>query len=64
MKSLKGCPVEISGHFDCAGNKISDLLGCPIKVSGDCDFSCNDNCLTSLVGCPKIVVVLIVDIIN
>ena len=53
LKSLKGCPKEVTGVFDCSGcRKIISLEGAPSIVDGD--FYCND-CpkLESLKGVPK-----------
>ena len=42
---------EVSGDFDCAGNRLTSLKGAPKKVGGD--FYCDGNKLTSLDGAQK-----------
>ena len=51
FKTLKGCPKEITGSFNCTSNEIKSLEGCPKKVGKN--FYCDGNNLTSLEGAPK-----------
>ena len=53
LSSLKGCPEEVGGKFDCQYcRNLESLEGAPQEVGGS--FHCN-NCvnLKSLKGCPK-----------
>ena len=43
--------IEITGSFDCSGNKLSTLKNCPQKIGKS--FNCASNKLTSLEGCPE-----------
>ena len=53
LTSLKGCPKEVSGDFDCfLCPKLESLKGTPQKVGRN--FNCCDcSSLTSLKGCPQ-----------
>jgi len=43
--------LEISGHFNCCNNELTNLKGSPVRVDGD--FDCLNNKLISLEGAPK-----------
>lgn len=49
--SLKGCPKEVRGNFECMQNKLTSLKGCSSIVRGN--FDCCFNFITSLKGGPK-----------
>lgn len=51
ITSLDGCSEEITGYFDCSGNRLVTLEGGPKIVEGN--FDCSKNLLTSLKYSPK-----------
>ena len=52
LTSLKGCPEEINGFFNCSENKkVSSLEFGPKIVNGN--YRCSICNLTSLKGCPE-----------
>jgi hypothetical protein len=51
LKTLKGCPAEVTGYFDCSNNKLESLVGAPDYIG--VDFDCANNPLISLDGFPK-----------
>ena len=51
MTSLRGCPSEVGGNFNCRHNRLKTLDGGPKRV--DEDYECSNNELTSLRGCPS-----------
>lgn len=53
LTSLKGCPYEVTGVFDCSFNQLTSLEFCPSKVGKD--FLAFHNQLTSLKYSPKTV---------
>ena len=59
LTSLKSCPSEVNGDFDCSNNKLISLKGCPSIIKQR--FYCEHNELMSLVGCPSEVCGLIFD---
>jgi hypothetical protein len=50
LTSLLGCPQQVQGSFDCAGNKLETLEGAPQEVGGY--FMCYGNQLKTLKGAP------------
>ena len=51
IKTLKGCPIYVSGDFLCENNLLNSLEGSPITIDGS--FSCSNNRIKDLKGCPK-----------
>ena len=49
--TLKGCPVKITGNFDCERNELTTFEGCPQYIGGD--FTIKRNKLTSFIGMPN-----------
>jgi len=53
LRSLKGSPKTVGGHFYCHSNKLKTLEGCPQTVDGF--FDCSHNELKTLEGSPQTV---------
>jgi len=53
LRSLKGSPQTVGGHFYCHSNKLKTLEGCPQTVDGF--FDCSHNELKTLEGSPQTV---------
>lgn len=51
IKSLEGCPKEVTGNFYCNGNQLASLKYCPIKIGKN--FSCAKNSLETLEFGPE-----------
>jgi len=49
--TLKGCPREVYGKFDCDHNELTSLEFGPTVVRGS--YFCGNNKLTTLKGCPS-----------
>lgn len=48
LTSLRGCPKEVGGNFDCSANRLVDLRGGPKVVNGT--YDCRNNRLNSYKG--------------
>ena len=51
MTSLRGCPSEVGGNFNCRHNRLKTLDDGPKRVDGG--YVCHDNELISLKGCAE-----------
>lgn len=51
ITTLRGCPVKVSGNFDCERNELTSFEGSPLYVGGD--FIAKSNKLSSFIGMPK-----------
>jgi hypothetical protein len=49
----KGCGIKVTGNFFCNNLGLTSLKNCPVKIV-DGTFSCVDNNLESLEGCPDV----------
>ena len=52
ITTLRGCPVRVSGNFDCERNELTSFEGSPLYVGGD--FIAKSNKLSSFIGMPKL----------
>lgn len=61
LMSLRLCPTEVDGTFDCSGNNLQNLKGAPKRVGGNFIVRSKGHliesklCLKSLEGCPKFI---------
>jgi hypothetical protein len=51
LSSLRGCPKEVMGTFDCSNNNLKSLKFGPEYVWGT--YFCEHNQIETLEGCPK-----------
>ncbi len=61
LLSLRLCPVEVKGNFDCSANNLANLIGAPIRVDGYFSVESKGHledsilALKTLEGCPRFI---------